>query len=137
MLDEDRFQMFKDFIDTYHRFPSYNGSDQESSLMRWYYNVTTGILSITDEQKKLFDDTVKNYDELGYPRSATENEFLIKCQDVKEYIRRNHTLPTNIEAPELYAWLRRSRDNYDSYTDKRRQYMTDLLNYVLSFGFSI
>lgn len=134
---EERFQMFKDFIDTYHRFPGYNGSDQESSLMRWYYNVTTGILSITDEQKKLFDNTVKNYDELGYPRSATENEFLIKCQDVKEYIRRNHTLPTNIEAPELYAWLRRSRDNYDSYTDKRRQYMTDLLNYVLSFGFSI
>ena len=134
---EERFQMFKDFIDTYHRFPGYNGSDQESSLMRWYYNVTTGILSITDEQKKLFDDTVKNYDELGYPRSATENEFLIKCQDVKEYIRRNHTLPTNIEAPELYAWLRRSRDNYDSYTDKRRQYMTDLLNFVLSFGFSI
>lgn len=134
---EDRFQMFKDFIDTYHRFPGYNGSDQESSLMRWYYNVTTGVLSITDEQKKMFDDTVKHYDELGYPRSATENEFLIKCQDVKDYIRQNHTLPTNSNAPELYAWLRRSRDNYDSFTDKRRQYMTDLLNYILSFGFSI
>ena len=134
---EDRFQMFKDFIDTYHRFPGYNGSDQESSLMRWYYNVTTGILSISDEQKKMFDETVKHYDELGYPRSATENEFLIKCQDVKDYIRQNHTLPTNSNAPELYAWLRRSRDNYDSFTDKRRQYMTDLLNYILSFGFSI
>jgi len=134
---EDRFQMFKDFIDTYHRFPGYNGSDQESSLMRWYYNVTTGILSVTDEQKKMFDDTVNHYDELGYPRSATENEFLINCQDVKDYIRQNHTLPTNSNAPELYAWLRRSRDNYDSFTDKRRQYMTDLLNYILSFGFSI
>ena len=134
---EDRFQMFKDFIDTYHRFPGYNGSDQESSLMHWYYNMTTGILSITDDQKKMFDDIVKYYDELGYPRSATENEFLIKCQDVKAYIRQNHTLPTNSNAPELYAWLRRSRDNYDCFTDKRRQYMTDLLNYILSFGFSI
>lgn len=28
-------------------------------------------------------------------------------------------------------------DNYDSYTDKRRQYMTDMLNYILSLGFSI
>ena len=134
---EERFQMFKDFIDTYHRFPGYNGSNQESSLMRWYYNVTTGILLITDEQKKMLDDIVKHYDELGYPRSATENEFLIKCQDVKDYIRRNHMLPTNSDAPELYTWLRRSRDNYDSFTDKRRQYMTDLLNYILSFGFSI
>ena len=134
---EDRFQMFKDFIETYRRFPSYNGGDKEASLMRWYYNVTTEVLSMTDEQRALFNDTLKRYDELGIPRYATESEFLLKCQDVKDYIRQHHTLPTNREAPELYAWLRRSRDNYDSYTDRRRQYMTDLLNYVLSFGFSI
>ena len=134
---EDRFQMFKDFIETYRRFPSYNGGDKEASLMRWYYNVTTEVLSMTDEQRTMFNDTLKRYDELGIPRYATESEFLLKCQDVKDYIRQHHALPTNREAPELYAWLRRSRDNYDSYTDKRRQYMTDLLNYVLSFGFSI
>ena len=85
----------------------------------------------------MLDEATNHYDTLGYPRTATENEFLVKCQDVKEYIRRNHTLPSNSDAPELYAWLRRSRDNYDSYTDKRRQYMTDLLNDILSFGFSI
>lgn len=134
---EDRFQMFKDFIETYRRFPSYNGGDKEASLMRWYYNVTTEVLSMTAEQRAMFNDTLKRYDELGIPRYATESEFLLKCQDVKDYIRQHHTLPTNREAPDLYAWLRRSRDNYDSYTDKRRQYMTDLLNYVLSFGFSI
>lgn len=134
---EDRFQMFKDFIETYRRFPSYNGGDKEASLMRWYYNVTTGVLSMTDEQRAMLNDALRQYDEVGIPRSATESEFLLKCQDVKDYIRQHHTLPTNREVPELYAWLRRSRDNYDSYTDKRRQYMTDLLNYVLSFGFSI
>ena len=134
---EDRLQMFKDFVETYHRFPSYNGSDQEASLMRWLYNVINGVIMITEEQKNKLDDTLIHYDELGYPRSATENEFRIKCQDVKEYIRQYHMLPTNSNAPELYAWLRRSRDNYDGFTDKRRQYMTDLLNYILSFGFSI
>lgn len=134
---EDRFQMFKDFIETYRRFPSYNGGDKEASLMRWYYNVTTGVLSMTDEQRTMLNDALRRYDELGIPRYATESEFLLKCQDVKDYIRQHHTLPTNKEAPELYAWLRRSRDNYDSFTDKRRQYLTDLLNYVLSFGFSI
>lgn len=134
---EDRFQMFKDFIETYRRFPSYNGGDKEASLMRWCYNVTTDILSVTDEQRTMLNDTLRRYDELGIPRYATESEFLLKCQDVKDYIRQHHTLPTYRDAPDLYAWLRRSRDNYDSYTDKRRQYMTDLLNYVLSFGFSI
>ena len=134
---EERFQMFKDFIETYHRFPSCNGGDKEASLMRWYYNVITEVLSITDEQRTMLNDALRRYDELGIPRSATESEFLMKCQEVKDYIRRYHTLPTNRETPELYAWLRRSRDNYDSFTDKRRQYMTDLLNYVLSFGFSI
>lgn len=121
----------------YHRFPSYNGSEEEASLMRWLYNATNDVLVLTEEQKLLLDATMKQYDELGYPRSATEYEFLTKCLDVKDYIRQHHTLPTNKEAPELYAWLRRSRDNYDSFTDKRRQYMTDLLNYVLSFGFCI
>ena len=134
---EERFQMFQDFVTAYHRFPSYNGSEQEASLMRWLYNVTNGILTMTDEQKAQLDEMLLEYDKQGIPRSATEAEFLLKCQDVKDYIRQHHTLPTNREAPELYAWLRRSRDNYDSYTDKRRQYMTDLLNYVLSFGFSI
>lgn len=134
---DERFQMFKEFVEAYHRFPGYNGSDQESSLMRWYYNVTTGVLTITDEQKILLDETVKRYDELGYPQSATEFEFLINCNKMMDYIHRHHTLPTNSNAPELYAWLRRSRDNYDSYTDKRRRYMTELLNFVLSFGFSI
>lgn len=134
---EDRLQMFKDFVETYHRFPSYNGSDHEASLMRWLYNVTNGVIVMTEEQKKLLEDMLIHYDKLGYPRSATEYEFLIKCQDVKEYIRQYHTLPTNGNAPELYAWLRRSRDNYDGFTDKRRHYMTDLLNYILSFGFSI
>lgn len=97
----------------------------------------TDVLSVTDEQRTLLNDTLRRYDELGIPRYATESEFLLKCQDVKDYIRQHHALPTNREAPELYAWLRRSRENYNSYTDKRRQYMTDLLNYVLSFGFCI
>ena len=134
---EERFQMFKNFVDTYHRFPSYNGSEEEASLMRWFHNATNDVLTISEEQKALLDATTKRYDDLGYPRSATESEFLLKCMDVKDYICQHHTLPTNREAPELYAWLRRSRDNYDSFTDKRRLYMTELLNYILSFGFSI
>lgn len=134
---EERFEMFKNFIETYHRFPSYNGSEEEASLMRWLYNATNDVIVLTEEQKLFLAATTKHYDDLGYPRSVTEYEFLTKCQDVKEYIRQHHTFPTNREAPELYAWLRRSRDNYDSFTDKRRQYMTDLLNYILSFGFCI
>ena len=134
---EVRFKMFRDFVETYHRFPTHSGSSQEASLMRWYYNINNGVLKITEEQKEKLEETLRHYDELGYPRSSTEYEFFIKCQDVKDFIRQYHILPTNSKAPELYAWLRRSRDNYDSYTDKRRQYMTDLLNFVLSFGFSI
>lgn len=134
---EERFLMFKDFVETYHRFPGNNGSVHESTLTNWYYHVTKGELTMTDEQKRLFDDAVKYYDGLGYPRSTKEHEFLIKCQDVKDYISQYHTLPTNGKAPELYTWLRRSIGNYDSYIDKRRLYMTDLLKYIRSLGFSL
>ncbi len=134
---EERLEMFQDFVETYHRFPGSDGSELENSLMRWYYRASTGSLTMTEEQRAKLDDLSKRFDDLGYPRTATENEFLIKCQDMKDFIRQNHTLPSNNKAPEMYAWFRRSCDNYDSYTDKRRRYMTELLNYVLSLGFSI
>ena len=134
---EERLQMLKDFIETHHRFPYYNGNEQEASQKRWYYNVTAGVQPITDEQQAQLDEMVRHYDELGIPRSATEAEFLVKCRKLKKYISRKHALPLNSKSPELYSWLRRSLDNYESYTDKRRQYMTDLLNHILSLGFNI
>lgn len=134
---EERLQMFTDFVEEYHRFPVSSGSEQETSLNRWVYNISNRLVYIDDERKRKLDEIIAKYDALGYPRTATEYEFLIKCQDLKDYICKYHTLPSNNNAPELYAWLRRSRENYDSFTDKRRQYMTDLLNYILYFGFSI
>ena len=134
---EDRFQMFKNFVDTYHRFPSYNGSEEEASLMRWFYNVTKGGLVLTDNQAIRLDKTLTHYDKLGYPRTSIEYEFLMNCQKMKEYICQYHALPTNNRASELFAWFRRSRDNYNSFTDKRREYMTDLLKYILALGFGV
>lgn len=134
---EERLQMFTDFVEEYHRFPVSSGSEQESSMNRWFYNISNRLVYINEERKRMLDEIIAKYDALGYPRTATEYEFLIKCQDLKDYICKYHTLPSNNNAPELYSWLRRSRENYDSYTDKRRQYMTDLLNYILYFGFSI
>lgn len=134
---EERLQMFKDFVETYHRFPNNIGGELEASLQRWFYRASADGLEITEDQKKKLDEIAKGFDELGYPRTSTEHEFLLRCQEVKKYIRQNHALPSNSKAPELWSWLRRSVENYDSYTDKRRRYMTDLLNDILSFGFSI
>jgi hypothetical protein len=134
---EERLQMFKDFVETYHRFPNSIGGELEASLQRWFYRASADGLGVTEDQKKKLDEIAKGFDELGYPRTSTEHEFLLRCQEVKKYIRQNHALPSNSKAPELWSWLRRSVENYDSYTDKRRRYMTDLLNDILSFGFSI
>ena len=134
---EARFRMFKDFVETYHRFPSHNGGAQEATLMRWHYNVTNGILNATKEQKVAFNECMKIYDEKGYPCTETEYEFLMNCNKMKNYIEINYKLPTIHDAPELYTWFRRSKNNYDSYTDKRRRYMTNLFNYILSLGFSL
>lgn len=134
---EERLKMFRDFVENYHRFPYLYDSELESSLTRWFFRATRGLVQMSEEQKTMLDNLTREYDSLGYPRTATEYEFLLNCQKVKDYIQQFHSLPTSRKAPELYGWLNRSRENYDSYTDKRRLFMTDLFNYILSFGFSI
>lgn len=134
---EERFADFRKFVEEYNRYPVSNNGERESSLYRWMYNVQNGVLDTTDEQKRQLEDAI-NADELEYiPRNAIENEFRNNCRDYQAYINSHYALPTVSTKPELYSWMVRSKANYDCFVDHRRKYMTDLLNYILSLGFSI
>lgn len=134
---EQRLQMFKDFIETYKRYPLSNGGEIESSLQRWYYNITNNFLDITEEQLDLFHRLIQHFERNYIPRTGFEIEFFNNCLSYKSFIKTYHILPNRDNGTELYYWLIRSKENFNSYTDFRRIYFTDLLSYISSFGFSI
>lgn len=134
---EDRLKMYCNFIETYHRFPLSNGGELEASLQRWCNNVFTGAVETSEEEINKLNKSINYYENLNYPRNAFEAEFLNKCKEFKEFILENHCMPSQMHGKELYRWMRRSKDNMNSYTDKRRLYFLDLLSYISSFGFKV
>lgn len=134
---EERLQMFKDFVNTYQRFPLSNGGEFEASLQRWYYNISNVVLEITEEQLIQFNNMVSYYESRYIPRSGYEIEFLNNCNDYKAFIKMFHIPPDRNNGEELYYWLIRSKENYNSYTDFRRVYFSDLLTFISSYGFKI
>lgn len=129
---DERFTDLVNFIEANHRFPFDYSSQEESSLMRWLYNVNAGNITISKEQINKLNNVLHEYDETGYPRSAREYTFWLKCQEVKEYIRQNQAFPTCSNSETLYNWLRSAKRKYINYTDKRHQYMVDLLDVISS-----
>lgn len=134
---KERLQMFKDFVNTYHRFPLSNGGEIEASLHRWYYNISNNVLEIIEEQLIQFNNMVSYYESRYIPRSSYEIEFLNNCNDYKAFIKMFHILPNRNNGAKLYYWLIRSKENYNSYTDFRRIYFSDLLTFISSYGFKI
>ena len=134
---EDRMAMFCDFVDEYKRYPVSINGEQEASMYRWLYNVQNGVLDVSAEQLETLNAVLEQYQKNYIPRNQTENEFCNKCQEYKEYINRHHDLPKNSEVPTLYQWFVRSKENYNGYTDNRMKYFTDLLTYIVSYGFKV
>ncbi|MDO4822728.1 MAG: DNA-directed RNA polymerase subunit alpha C-terminal domain-containing protein [Bacteroidales bacterium] len=133
---EERLADFCAFVDTYNRYPSTTNGNDEASLYRWLYYMQN-VYEIKDEDKAHLEEVLARYDQKFIPRNSTESEFRNNCQRYKAYINSHHILPSSSADPELYGWMLRSKANYNSYVDHRRKYLTDLLNYILSLGFSI
>ena len=80
---------------------------------------------------------VDHFRDAHLPENETEERFLETCEEYKAHIENEYDLPTRRDNPELYDWMRRSKDNYNSYIDNRRHYLTELFNYIHSLGFDI
>lgn len=137
---EERLASFKKFVEENHRFPFHNPEDEEeSSLMRWYYNVTKGRPSqhLTEDQRTALEETKDKYSRLRIPTNSAEIEFKRNCGFVKEFLATHNTLPGHKTAPELYSWLIRSRKKYKTFKDHRKSYMDDLIRHAYTLGFII
>lgn len=132
---DERFQNFKEFVNTYLRIPYCSGADDEDSLYRWYNNVLNGNISTTDEQRRMLNDFVDSNKEL--PQNGTEVRFKKLCQEYIDYVKSNYELPSYREGATLYNWLKKTLPNYLSYNDNRKNYFSKLIEELETYGFYI
>lgn len=132
---EERFADFRKFVAQHNRYPISNRMESEASLQRWMYNVQNGVLAVTNEQRQQLETAMKADEMQFIPRNATEYTFRENCQAYKAYFDTHHTQPTPSKAPELHSWMARSKAHLNSYTDHRKKYLTDLLNYLQPIDF--
>ncbi len=133
----ERLKMLEKFISTYHRFPFARGGDIEQTLQRWLYNVERGVVDLDTCQREKLKTVLQPFRDAHLPENEIEETFLDMCHRYKSYIDQEYELPNRLNGIELYDWMNRSKANYNSYIDNRRQYLTDLFNYITSLGFSI
>lgn len=134
---DERFDEFKEFVETYHRFPFSTGGETEGMLSRWLNNVRRGIITTTSEQKEHLEKTLQSYRELHYCESVSEQKCLEKCNEYREYIEANYELPTRQANEELYSWMYKMKREFNGLTENSRHYLKQLFDYVQSYGFNI
>ncbi len=132
---DDRLSVFRNFVDTHERFPINGSNEEEAAMCRWLNNSHHGHLKEKDREQ--LEATLKGYEEKFIPRTYSETKCRDKCREYKEYVESHGSLPTATEGRELYTWLIRSRKNYSSYLDYKREYLTDLFEYITNSGFEL
>lgn len=129
---DENIRLFEGFVITYQRFPFSTGSDYETSINRWYRNVIHGNLTINEGQRKVLNDLLFDFRIKSYPETNKEYVFKEKCSEYKSFVESNKRIPTRQENQILYDWMKKATSDYNSYTDNRRYYLDDLLNYISS-----
>lgn len=72
-----------------------------------------------------------------FPENETEERFLETCEQYRAHIEKEYELPTRGSNTELFDWMKRAKENYNSYIDNRRYYLMELFNYIHSLGFDL
>ncbi len=134
-----KLEKFKNFVEKNHRFPLCGlfVGEEEASLYRFQNNIKSGVFLLSNDEMQLYNDMLKNFERYYYPRNAREENFLNSCENMKRYIREFRSIPTPNSDKDLSYWYYRAKRDYNSYTDYRRKYMTDLIDFIKSLGFHV
>ncbi len=130
---DTRFEELKQFVILRKRLPIQNKSEEESSLARWIVNVLKSNIETTEEQKLTLSSYLSANSTI--PQNGTEYNFKQMCDEIKVMVAKSFSLPTASDNAREYNWLRKNIGKYNTYTDNRKFYFEDLLEYLKDFGF--
>lgn len=125
---DDWSKAFKEFVLSKKRYPT-AGLEYEGYLYRWYQRARQ-LTELTSEEILKIDALEK---ELAYyPHNMTEYNFLHKCNLYKKFVEGNNRMIEEADDSELYKWFNSASLNYSSYDDNRKDYFSQLLQYLSS-----
>ena len=121
-------QAFKDFVYKNKRFPVAL-QEYEGYLQRWYQRASQLTYLSAEEILKI--DALEK--ELAhYPHNSTEYSFLHNCNLYMKFVEGNNRMLEETDDSDLYKWYYSASLNYSTYKDNRKDYFTQLLQYLSS-----
>lgn len=123
---DDWSKAFKEFVLSNKRYPT-AGLEYEGYLYRWYQRARQ-LTDLSSEEILIIDALEK---ELAfYPHNMTEYNFLHNCNLYKKFVEGNNRMLEENDDSELYKWFNSASFNYSSYNDNRKDYFSQLLQYL-------
>lgn len=123
-----RFADFKKFVADNGRIPACRGSQHEHSLFRWMQNVLKGHIDTSETQFGQFTAFLDRHRHL--PQTGIEFRFKSTCESIKGVIRQHGRIPSRVQNPGVYDWIRKYARTYQTFTDHRRHYFEDLMKFA-------
>lgn len=127
---EEFLKAFVDFVEDHKRYPLLQNKGYEGMLNRWY-NKAKDFMSLNDKEIILFEETIAKLDaKKHYPRSTTEYNFWKKCNQYKQFTTQANRLINEGDDKTMFSWFMTSCKNYTSWNDNRKQYFTNLIQFI-------
>ena len=118
---------FKDFVIKNKRLPYSGQLGYEGYLYRWYHKASQ-YTDLSSEEILRFD--ALEMDIAHYPHNAKELKFLNNCNLYKSFVEGNNRMLKVEDDSALYNWFYVASRDYSSYSDNRKRYFVQLLQYI-------
>ena len=126
---DDWLKAFNDYVVKNKHFPYYNQEGFECYLYRWHFKACQ-LTELSSEEILKFEMLEKNL--AHYPHNLTEYNFLHNCNLYKKFVEGNNRMLEETDDSELYKWFYSASLNYSTYKDNRKDYFSQLLQYLSS-----
>lgn len=120
---------YVDFVENHKRFPILANSGYESMLYRWHSDAKA-LISLNDHEIIKFSEAMHTLETKHYAHGKTEFNFLIKCDQYKQFVLATGRVLTDEDDKPLASWFVKSAMNYLSWNDNRTYYFKDLLQFI-------
>lgn len=126
---EQYLNAFVDFVEEHKRFPVLAKPGYESMLYRWHSNAKS-LVSLTDQEIIRFSQAMKMLEAKHYAHGMMEFNFLIKCDQYKQFVSVTGHVLTEEDDKSLASWFIKSAMQYQSWKDNRNYYFKELLQFI-------
>lgn len=123
----DWVKAFESFVSKNNCYPIGANKGFEGALYNWYLDSRTYI-GLNSEEILIFHNLMKKYEKV--PHTLFEKKFLKNCNLYMAFYKQSGRLLTQGDDKTLFSWFENNKEKYNLYTDNRKLYFQELINYL-------